>query len=212
LENRVTQLEDVIKNTFEGTTNLLAQLSCEINDVKILKDQITKKEVIDLAENETNEQIKQIDNEIVHSISPNSELRSITTKFFDLNKDGKTDIADWKFFFKIIAKWFAIIAGIILALINSKNGGLVIDLMNISGWITIICVGIVQAYSIFSKKKDAAVFLAKILKYRDLILMFIDFINNLINNKEKQDIELMLREFLIKVKDELFRNEAEEKK
>jgi len=73
LESRVTQLEDVIKNTFEGTTNLLDQLSNEINNVQILEERIDRK----LSKTELKETIL-----------------SLAKNIIDVNEDGEIDIKD----------------------------------------------------------------------------------------------------------------------
>ena len=152
---------------------------------------------------EDKEKINTTDKTIIHSTPPNSELRSVVFNVLDVDNNGVINLADWKYIIKFITKWVLFILGIIFALRDEGT----INIYNISGWTTILSVVASNAYQIFKRRKDAEELFKKIYKYRDLILSFIDLINDIIHKTAEQDISMMLQEFLITMKDSFAREE-----
>ncbi len=177
-----------------------------------LKKEIKKKKVNNM-DFEDKAKIKRTDLELLHSVSPDSTLRDVVRGFLDIDNDGDVDLTDWKYIFKFTFKWISIVVSVIWALITSDifpkfdiNGDSLIKLFTIIG-------GIIgsTAWQKYKGKRESEVFLAKILKYKDMNLKFVDLFNKLSLSKETAEIQQIIQDFMIKVKDELYRKEVEDK-
>ena len=204
IENK-KQLQQQL-NALSWTKNDNVYNEEEINDIKKIIKRDKK------MESKNKNIVSDSNRTIEHAAAPESSIRLLINKTLDINGDGVVDATDFKFVLKFIAKYLLLVASIVYALMEkmeNDDGMLFINPYNIAGWTTIISVVVTIAYQKYRNKLDSESYINMILKYKDLILLFIDFLNRLIHAKATDDIMAMTQNFLIKVKDGLARNEID---
>lgn len=121
-------------------------------------------------------QLQSINSEILSSTEPKSETRTWVKEILDFDMDGDVDKADFKIAVKFFLKY---ILWLVLALVQFFDENQTFDVNDYKAWgnVVIFCGNVA-----WNKYKDAnkdSDFLKKIIKYKDVILLLLDFIREL---------------------------------